>query len=227
MQLIIIKLGGISMDYLIVLFRTVVFYLVITAIYRFMGKREIGQLGMVDLIVSILIAELAAMAIENRTESIFLSLLPILLLVAIQVGMSFISLKNSKIRNLFDGNPSVIINRGRINFKEMIKQRYNIDDLLTQLREKNIRSIEEVDYAVLETSGKLSVFKKESKLFGEYPMPLVLDGEIDYDTLHQINKDDDWLENSLKKENVNLEDIFYAFYRNKKLFLIKDKDLRK
>lgn len=215
------------MDYLIVLSRTVIFYLVITTIYRFMGKREIGQLGMVDLIVSILIAELAAMAIENRTESIFLSLLPIILLVLIQVGLSYISLKNSKIRNLFDGNPSVIINRGRINFKEMVRQRYNIDDLLTQLREKHIRSIEEVDYAVLETSGKLSVFDKESKLFGEYPMPLILDGEIDYDTLNQINKTEEWLENCLNNEKVKLDDIFYAFYRNKKLFLIKDNDLRK
>lgn len=215
------------MDYLIVLLRTVVFYLIITAIYRFMGKREIGQLGMVDLIVSILIAELAAMAIENRDDSIFLSIVPIILLVIIQVGMSYVSLKNSKIRNLFDGNPSVIINRGRINFKEMIKQRYNIDDLLTQLREKHIRSIEEVDYAVLETSGKLSVFKKEGKLFGEYPMPLILDGEIDYDTLRQIDKEKDWLIDTLNKENINLEDIFYAFYRNKKLFLIKDSDLRK
>lgn len=215
------------MDYLIVLFRTGLFYIVITAIYRFMGKREIGQLGMVDLIVSILIAELAAMAIENRTDSVFLSLFPIILLVAIQIGMSFVSLKSSKIRNLFDGNPSVIINRGKINFKEMIKQRYNVDDLLTQLREKHIRSIEEVDYAVLETSGKLSVFKKDNKLFGEYPMPLILDGEIDYDTLRQINKTEEWLETSLKNEHVNLEDIFYAFYRNKKLFLIKDKDLRK
>lgn len=215
------------MDYFIVLLRTIIFYLVITAIYRFMGKREIGQLGMVDLIVSILIAELAAMAIENREESIFLSLLPIVLLVIVQVGMSYISLKNSKIRNLFDGNPSVIINGGRINFKEMVKQRYNIDDLLTQLREKHIRSIEEVDYAVLETSGKLSVFKKEGKLFGEYPMPLILDGEIDYDTLRQIKKKEKWLYETLQKEDVRLEDIFYAFYRNKKLFLIKDKDLRK
>ena len=215
------------MDYLIVLIRTAIFYLVITTIYRFMGKREIGQLGMVDLIVSILIAELAAMAIENRNESLFLSLFPIILLVIIQIGVSYISLKNSKIRNLFDGNPSVIINRGRINFKEMVKQRYNIDDLLTQLREKQIRSIEEVDFAVLETSGKLSVFKKDSKLFGEYPMPVVLDGEIDYDTLHQISKKKEWLETNLKNESVNLEDVFYAFYRNKKLFIIKNSDLRK
>lgn len=215
------------MSYLTVLFRTGLFYLVITVIYRFMGKREIGQLGMVDLIVSILIAELAAMAIENREESVFLALFPIFLLVIIQVGTSFISLKCSKIRNLFDGNPSVIINRGRINFKEMVKQRYNIDDLLTQLREKKVRSIEEVDYAILETSGKLSVFEKDSNLHGEYPMPLILDGEISYDTLKQINKTKDWLENSLERENVNLGDIFYAFYRNKKLFLIKDSDLRK
>lgn len=215
------------MDYLTVLVRTGLFYLIITAIYRFMGKREIGQLGMVDLIVSILIAELAAMAIENRDESIFLSLFPIALLVIIQIGMSYISLKNSKIRNLFDGNPSVIINRGKINFKEMVRQRYNIDDLLTQLREKHIRSIEEVDYAVLETSGKLSVFKKDNKLFGEYPMPLILDGEIDYDTLNQIGKTEEWLDNSLKRENINLEEVFYAFYRKKKLFLIRDVELRK
>lgn len=215
------------MEYLIVLFRTSLFYIIITIIYRFMGKREIGQLGMVDLIVSILIAELAAMSIDNRDESIFLSIVPITLLVIVQIGMSYVSLKNSKIRNLFDGNPSVIINKGKINFKEMVEQRYNIDDLLTQLREKHIRSIEEVDYAVLETSGKLSVFKKDNKLFGEYPMPLILDGEIDQDTLRQINKTEEWLTNQLKKENVSLEDIFYAFYRNKKLFLIKEEDLRK
>ncbi len=215
------------MEYGIVLFRTALFYLIITVIYRFMGKREIGQLGMVDLTVSILIAELAAMAIDNRNESIFLAIFPIILLVAIQIGTSFISLKCSKIRNLFDGNPSVIINRGRINFREMVKQRYNIDDLLTQLRDKRVRSIEEVDYAILETSGKLSVFEKDSKLFGEYPMPLIMDGEISYDTLKQINKTKEWLENCLEKENVLLDDIFYAFYRNKKLFIIKNSELRK
>ena len=215
------------MEYGIVLFRTALFYLIITVIYRFMGKREIGQLGMVDLTVSILIAELAAMAIDNRNESIFLAIFPIILLVAIQIGTSFVSLKCSKVRNLFDGNPSVIINRGRINFREMVKQRYNIDDLLTQLRDKRVRSIEEVDYAILETSGKLSVFEKDSKLFGEYPMPLIMDGEISNDTLKQINKTKEWLENCLEKENVLLDDIFYAFYRNKKLFIIKNSELRK
>ena len=215
------------MDYFIILYRTLVFYVIITIIYRFMGKREIGQLGIVDLIVSILIAELAAISIDNRNESIFLSIVPIVALVVIQIGMSFISLKCAKVRNLFDGNPSVIINSGKLNFREMVKQRYNLEDLLTQLREKHIRSIEEVDYAVLETSGKLSVFKKNSKLVGQYPLPLILDGIIDEDTLRQIKKKKSWVLEVLEKDNVSLEEVFYAFYRKDKLYIIKDSDLRK
>lgn len=215
------------MDYFIVLTRTALFYIIITFIYRFMGKREVGQLGMVDLTVSILIAELVAISIDKRDESVFLSLLPIALLVIIQIVVSYVSLKNAKVRNMFDGNPSVIINRGKINFKEMVRQRYNIDDLLTQLREKHIRTIEEVDYAILETSGRLSVFKKDNKLFGEYPLPLILDGVVDFDTLNQIGKNKDWLNKTLSDEHVSLEDIFYGFYRNKKLYIIKRNDLEK
>lgn len=215
------------MDYFIVIYRTLLFYFVITVIYRFMGKREIGQLGIIDLIVSILIAELAAISIDNREESVFISLIPILILVGIQISMSYISLKNSKIRKLFDGNPSVIINRGKINFSEMVKQRYNLDDLLTQLREKNIRNIEEVDYAVLETSGNLSVFKKSVEEAGQYPLPIILDGVVDFDTLNQIHKNTLWLNSVLKKEQVQLCDVFYAFYRNEKLYIIKNNDLNK
>ena len=129
------------MDYLTVLLRTFIFYVLITIIYRFMGKREVGQLGIIDLIVSILIAELAAISIDNREESIFLSILPILFLLFIQILLSKISVKFPKFRNMVDGVPAVIINNGKINFKEMVKQRYNLDDLLTQLREKKIKTI--------------------------------------------------------------------------------------
>ena len=215
------------MDYLIVLERTILFYIIITVLYRFMGKREVGQLGIVDLIVSILIAELAAISIDNRTESIFLSIIPIVVLVLIQMGMTYYSLKNQKVRDAFDGTPSVMINRGLINFKEMVKQRYNIDDLLTQLREQHVKSIEEVDYAILETSGKLSVFKKKDNRFGDYPLPLILDGKIQEDTLKQIQKNEKWLQKTLTEEKVNIEDIFYAFYQEKNIFIIKKEDLEK
>lgn len=215
------------MDYIIVLERTVLFYVIITFLYRFMGKREVGQLGIVDLIVSILIAELAAISIDNREESVFLSIIPIIVLVLIQIVMSYISLKNAKVRDAFDGTPSVMINRGVVNFKEMVRQRYNLDDLLTQLREQHIRTIEEVDYAILESSGKLSVFQKENNKFGDYPLPLILDGVIQPETLTQIKKSKTWIERTLKDYQVKIEDVFYAFYKNKGLYIIKKSDLDK
>lgn len=215
------------MDYFIVLERTVLFYILITVIYRFMGKREVGQLGVIDLIVSILIAELAAMSIDKREDSIFISIIPIIALGLIQIFLSYVSLKSKKVRDIFDGNPSVIINSGKVNFKEMVKQRYNLDDLLTQLREKNVKSIEEIDYAILEPSGKLSVFKKNEHKFNELPLPLILDGKLDEDILKKISKNKNWLDNILIKENLTVKDIFYAYFRDNNLYIIKQSDLNK
>lgn len=215
------------MDYFIVLERTVLFYILITVLYRFMGKREVGQLGVIDLIVSILIAELAAMSIDKREDSIFISIIPIIALGLIQIFLSYVSLKSKKVRDIFDGNPSVIINSGKVNFKEMVKQRYNLDDLLTQLREKNVKSIEEIDYAILEPSGKLSVFKKNEHKFNELPLPLILDGKLDEDILKKISKNKNWLDNILIKENLTVKDIFYAYFRDNNLYIIKQSDLNK
>ncbi len=126
-----------------------------------MGKREVGELSIVDLIVSILIAELAAMSIEQYNKSIFLSLIPMIVLVLLQIVLAKLSLKHPKLRTLLDGNHHFIIEKGKVNYKELVKQRYNLEDLLTQLRAREIKSLEEVDYAILETSGKLSVFQKQ------------------------------------------------------------------
>ena len=156
----------------------------------------------------------------------FLSIIPIGVLVALQIITSKISFKSEKVRSVIDGNPSVIINRGKINFGEMLKQRYNLDDLLTQLRAKSIKSIEEVDYAILETSGKLSIFKKDDDKNRTYPLPVIIDGKVQEDVLIQINKSIGWLEENLKREGYLLEDIFYGFYRNKRLFLIRNENIK-
>ena len=214
------------MEYMIVLGKTLFFYVVITVVYRFMGKREIGELSIMDLIVSIFIAELAAISIDNYKENIFISIIPMSVLVLLQIIGAKISLKSEKTRNIIDGEPSVIINRGKINFKEMLKQRYNLDDLLTQLREKSVKSIEEIDYAILETSGKLSVFRKEDDKLSLYPLPVILDGNIQEDTLLQINKTKEWLEEQLNRKDYSLEEIFYGFYKNKELFLIKRENVK-
>ena len=119
------------MDIISALFRCLVFYIVIAVSYRIMGKREIGELSIMDFIVSLFLAQLASISIENLDDSIFISMGPILLLVLIQVILSRLSYRNTKVRNALDGEVSVIINRGKINFDEMLKQRYNLDDLLT------------------------------------------------------------------------------------------------
>ena len=212
------------MDILIVLFRTLLFYVVIAFVYRFMGKREVGELSIMDLIVSILIAELAAIAIDKYKSNLLITIIPIIALVIVQIVVAKISLKSPEVREKIEGIPSVIINRGKLNFEEMLKQRYNLDDLLTQLREKSIKSIEEVDYAILETSGKLSVFLKDKER--KLPLLVILDGEVDYDTLTQIGKDSKWLDKKLSDEQIEIENVFYAFYKNNNLFLIKRENVK-
>lgn len=217
---------GDNMKYFIVFYRSIFFYILITAVYRLMGKREIGELTIMDFIVSIFIAEMVAISIENYDSNILLSIIPISVLVFLQMAFSLISLKSQKAREVVDGEPSVIINRGKINFKEMLKQRYNLDDLLTQLRGQSIKSIEEVDYAILETSGKLSIFKKSDDKKRTYPLALILDGKLDDDVLIQIRKTRNWLYKELEKEKLTIDDIFYAFYRDKKLYIIEKNTIK-
>ncbi|MDD4036031.1 MAG: DUF421 domain-containing protein [Bacilli bacterium] len=208
--------------FLVVIFRTVIFYSLIVILYRLMGKREIGQLGIVDLIVSISMAQLASISIENYKDPLLIALIPVLLLAIFQISFAFCSLKYHKFRNIFEGKPSVIIERGKVNFKAMVKEKYNLDDLLTQLREQGIKSLEEVEYAILETNGNLSVFKYNLfKIPSNLPLPLVLDGVIQTDTLNILKKDEYWLNEMLDKENLILNEIFYAFYKGKKIYVIK------
>ena len=212
------------MDYLIMFIRTVFFYFFIFIIYRMMGKREVGQLGIIDLIVSILIAELAVICIEDFDKSLWYSLVPILSLTTLQMILAYFTLKKPKFRLFLDGNPSVIIKDGRINYNEMIKQKYNLDDLLIQLREKGYRSIEEIEYAVLENNGTLSVFAYEDKTT-PLPLPLILDNTIQKNTLNLLKKDEKWVYNILKRKNILLNDVFYAFYKDSNIFIIKKSDL--
>lgn len=213
------------MEYIAIILRMIFFYIFIIFIYRIMGKREVGQLGIVDLIVSILIAELVAICIENPKESIMSSIIPIITLVFLQIILSYSSLKNSKLRTVLDGSPSFIIKNGKVNYNEMIRQKYNLDDLLTQLREKGYRNIEDVEYAILENNGTLSIFSYQDKTKTPLPLPLILDGKIQYETLKEMHKEKSFVDNLLKKKKLNLEDIFYAFYKDTSIFVIKYRDL--
>lgn len=208
------------MNLMIVVFKTLFIYVLVAIIFRVMGKREVGQLGTFDLVVFILIAELVALALEHK-DGFLINLVPVIILVLLQIVISKMSLKSVKFRNFVDGKPVIIIKNGIVNFKNMVEQRYTLDDLLLQLREKDVRSLDEVDYAILETNGKLSVFKKDDKDKKTYPLPIILDGKVEFDNLYAIGKTKTWLLNTLIEKNISANDVFYAFTKNSELYIIK------
>ncbi len=212
------------MELIHVITRTLFFYFFVILCYRMMGKREVGELGIIDLIVSLLIAELIAISIENINDSIFITLIPIIILVLLEILLAYISLKSRKFRLFFDGKPSLIIANGKVNYHEMIKQRFSLDDLLLSLRQKEIYDINEVEYAFLEVNGKLSIFKYNHIKKKSSPMPIILDGIIDKEALKIIKKDKLWITYNLNKNNIKLQDVFYGFYKSKKLYVILKND---
>lgn len=223
----IISIGDYSMELFTIVYRTAFFYVFILIIYRVMGKREIGQLSIQDFVVSILIAEMVAISIENTKDSLWYTILPIILLVILEIIAAFISLKCNRFRSVIEGKPVLIINKGVINFKEMVRQRYTLDDLLLELRSNNIKNLQDVEYAVLENNGKLNVFKYNFlRIKSENPFPLILDGVVQKSTLKYINKSEEWLKDLITKEKCEVSDVFYAFYKNNKAYIIKKDSIK-
>ena len=213
------------MELFIVIFRTLFFYFFVSFSYRVMGKREVGQLGIIDLIVSILIAELVAISIENTSDSIFLTIAPIMLLVFVEIILGHLSVKSRGFRNIMQGKPAMIICDGKINYQQMIKQRYTIDDLLMMLRQNQIKSIEDVEYAFLEPNGKLSLFKYDDNLSKRlFPLPIIVDGKIEDKYLNKVSFTKKEIINMLLNKNIDIEHVFYGFYKDKKLFVIEKND---
>jgi len=218
--------------------RTVAMYFLILLIIRLMGKREIGKQSVFDLVIFVMMADLSVMAIEDTKRPFTNALVPMLTLLLVQVSLAWIALKSRRVRLLFDGKPTVLVERGQINREAMRKQRYSLDDLMQQIRENSIATVDDVDFAVLEPSGKLSVIKKETaaaqsnggqlpsdpnKLqssqlpkpfpkhfrFETLPVPLVMDGKLMKDNLEHLEKDRFWLNNQLKSRGItDLSQVF-------------------
>ena len=202
-------------DLVIIGFRTVLFYVIILVALRIMGKREVGELGVIDVVVFIIMAEVAAFALDSTDEKLMEAIVPIGVLLAIQLLTSYVSLKSKKFRDFVDGDPSVLIRDGEIMEEEMKRQRYNLDDLFQQLREEKVGSVREVTFAFLEPSGNLSVFTKD----GTQPvLALISDGVIQTRHIEIIGKTEDWLIKELKQQGVNdHRRIFYCSFENNKL----------
>lgn len=200
------------MEYLIVILKTLIFYFILILILRIMGKREVGELSVFDVVVFFVISDLFSLSLNGEEAgkiiTIFNALVPIAVIVTLQVITSYVALKSEKIRNLIDGVPCIIIKNGNIDQKTMKKQRYNLDDLLSQLRLQGIDSIEKVAFAILEATGDLTIIEKE-KCNCDWPLPLVKDGIINEATLQEYGNNKEWLYNELRKQGYkSCDNIF-------------------
>ena len=208
---------------IIVVIRTLILYTLVIVALRLMGKREIGQLQPFELVVIIMISELAAIPTENVGIPLLSGIIPILVLLLTSLTLAWVSLKSETARTIICGSPSILIQRGKILEDELRKNRYNLTDLLEELRIKNVPNIADVEFAVLETNGQLSVFPKSQKRptipedfkiptqFEGLPITLIMDGKLNSTNLQQSNKDLAWLKRELKKQSIHkIENVFLA-----------------
>lgn len=204
----------------IVLIRAVILYIVITFSLRLMGKRQLGELQPSELVVTILISNIAAIPVEDSSVPMLMGIVPILTLVCLDVIMSGIMLKSAKVRKLMIGSPRIIISEGDILQKEMKRLRYTVDDLTEAMREQQIFDINQIHYAIVETTGKINFLlkkdyqpaeKQDIKAGGSTDNPpsvIIRDGITDKEQLHLLGLGEQWLTKILRENNVGVKGVF-------------------
>ena len=220
---------------LLLFIRTILLYIIVLIVMRFMGKREISQLQPFELVISIMIADLATLPMADTGVPIFYGIIPILGLLFVHVIISILNLKSMMVRTIISGKPSILIYRGRIDEKKIIKENITINELQERLRTKDIFNLEDVEYAILETSGEITVIPKPSKrnltpedfnIETEYvgiPYDLVIDGKIMNGNLKKIGKDYNWLKTEVNKFNIEPEEaLVVVLSGNRKYILSKE-----
>lgn len=218
------------------LIRTIVLYVVVLIMMRIMGKRQISDLQTSELVVTLLISNIAVIPMQDTSLPLLSGVVPILLLVACEVILSWVMLKNSSFRSLICGKPQILINNGTLDQNKMRVLRISTEDLMEQLRQAGVFTIADVKYAILETNGKLSVLKKPGKenvtaeqmkitdLGDEFEVVIISDGEIAEGSMSIFGITQSWVNKILKKNNVTIKDVFIMTVNSERSYNIIKKD---
>lgn len=205
---------------LVVFFRAVLLYALVSFSLRLMGKRQLGELQPTELVITILISNIASLPIEDGNIPMILGMIPVLTLVSFEIIVSNVSLRSRRFRAVVSGRPAVVVREGRIDQKELHRLRFSIDDLMESLRQQGIFDIQDVEYAIVETTGKISVLQKFAAqtvtprmlhIQGKDKSPPVVavsDGQIVKSALQSCGLDEAWLTRRLEKEGRALSEIF-------------------
>ncbi|MBR7164102.1 MAG: DUF421 domain-containing protein [Clostridia bacterium] len=221
---------------MVTLVRTVILYILVVLALRLMGKRQIGQLQPSELVIAMMLSELAAIPVENVGTPLLTGVIPIFTLIIAETTFSYVTLKNRKLRKILSGSPTVLISKGQILEKEMERLRFNIDDLMEELRSCGYPNILEIEYAIIESNGNLSVIPKSNKrpltpddlgISPQYegiPYLLVSDGVVNKDAMKQAGVNVEWLLRHLNEFDIhNIEDVFIATVDSAGNFFIQKK----
>lgn len=199
---------------MIVAIRAVILYAVLLFAMRIMGKGDLGELQPFDLVVSLVLAELAVMPMEDLDAPLFHGLMATAVVMFLQCLISYITLKSNSARKIICGTPSIIYDHGEFNIKDMNKLRININDVLGQMRLKGYYNFKDIDYVIMETNGDVSIVAPESQSadrIKRIPIAVILDRKIMYNNLEKFNIKKEDLDKSLKKENLRYKDVLYGF----------------
>lgn len=211
---------------LVLFFRTLILYTLVVLSVRIMGKRQIGEMQPSELVVAIMISDLASVPMQAIDIPLLSGAIPVLTLLIAEVTVSFLSLKSRIARRIFTGRPSIIIYRGHLNEQEMRRLRFNMNDLQEQMRSNGYFNIADVEVAVLETNGMLSIIPKTHArpvTVGDMalnnvpkeglPYTIIADGRLNHSELERSGKTKEWLLKELKKQNITqVRDVFYCVY---------------
>ncbi len=190
----------------VIFIRTILIYILLLAVMRFSGKRQIGEIQISELVTTFLLSDIASYPLTDPGISLLNAIVPILTIIPLEIIFSFLATKNNRIKKILDGNPSIVILRGKVQKKEMARVRLSMDDLLCELRLKDIASVADVDCAILEHNGQISVFPKKGSPLSH---AVVIDGAVNESLLKKIGKNKHWLYRLMKEKNIgDLRDIF-------------------
>lgn len=210
----------------IVLIRTIILYSLVIVVMRLMGKRQIGEFQPYEFVITIMISDLAALPMQDTRLPLILGIIPIITLLFIKTMLTSLQLKSQTARKIIEGEPCILICKGKINYGILKKQQINLDELMEELRLAGYFDLSEIEYGILENNGQMSFLGSNSSSSNEnsssanksnnnskpkMPIIYVVDGHINKNSLTSCGKDKQWIENELKKHNINsIKDVIIA-----------------
>ena len=204
----------------VIFIRTLITFVLLEFVVRLMGKRHMGELEIGELVTTLMISEIATLPLQDASIPLLYSLVPIAALMFLEIGSSIILTKFPKFKNLVTPGPSILIDKGKINQKELHRLRISIEELMSSLRQNNVSSIEDVNYAIMEQNASITVIPKvtaappnakELNIKIEDPgIPhiIIVNGKIDENNIRKLGKNNEWVSRILKKEKYSLKDIY-------------------